>query len=125
MTEKVYSQAEMEMQVSIARVETLLSVSRDDFLEHKIEDEKNFGELHSANRRILKHIDESPVKMMECKTALEKDLTIKMHSRFVDKNEFILFTAKFKWTMAGAILLATILGWAANFGLSLIKLSGG
>jgi len=121
MAEKVYSQAEMEMQVSIARVETLVSMGREDFLDHKADDDKNFSELHESNKTIIKHIDEAPVKMMECRATLEKDMTVKMGKRFVDKNEFILYTSKFKWIMGGATILATILAGLAHFIMDLIK----
>lgn len=123
--ETVYTQAEMEMQVSIARVETLVSMGREDFLDHKTEDDKNFSSLHKANRAIIKHIDEAPARMMECRTTLETDLTAKMNRRFVDKNEFMMYTSKFKWVVAGATILATILAWIAHFALDIIKVTGG
>ena len=121
MGEKVYSQSEMEMQVSIARVETLISVSRDDFNVHKIDDEKNFDEIHKANRVILKHIDEEPARMMSCKSELEEDISEKVNKGFVNKDEFVLYTSKFKWIMGSATILATILAWIAHLTMDLIK----
>jgi len=124
MTEVSYTKAEMETQVAIARVETLVSVTRDDFNEHKLDDERNFGELFKASRDISKKIDTIPKTLIECRDDLKTEIHTEMNQHFVSQLDFQVFTTKVFWAIIGGTSMASVIGWVLSIWYTSVKLTG-
>ena len=104
----------MEMQVSMGRVETLISITRDDFTEHKAEDERNFGQLFRATREISHKLDTLPQVISECRDEMERDLHSEIKESYVSLADYRVFTTKIIWAIIGGTTVASIVVWFLN-----------
>lgn len=119
-----YTKAEMETQVAIARVETLVSVTRDDFIDHKADDERNFGEIFEATRNVGVKIDAIPGKILQCRDDLKVEIHSEMTQHFVSQIDFKVFTTQVIWAIIGGTSIASVIAWGLSIAYTTTKLVG-
>lgn len=123
--EKEYTRSEMEMRESIVRVDTLLSVSIEDSLEHKSDNENTFNQLFKINKEISEKIDKIPIKITHCRDDLYKELHNDMSKYYVSQVDFKVFTTKVYWSIIGGTSVASIIAWFISLAYTTLKLTGG
>ena len=115
----------MESQVSMGRVETMLSMHREDFLDHSAKDERIFGELFTLSRKIEDDVLAIPEKMSKCRTELKDEVIEDMKENFVSKPAFDLFTTKIVYAIVGGVSVAGIIQWILSNYISASTIAGG
>ena len=120
-----YTKAELETQVSLARVETLISVTRDDFVEHKADDERNFGEIFKSTREISSKIDKIPKTIVDCRDELKTEIHDEISEHFVSLIDFKVFTTKVIWAIVGGTTCASLIAWALSVLYTATKITTG
>jgi len=119
------SREHMETQISMGRVETMLSMHREDFLDHSAKDERIFGELFTLSRKIEDDVLSIPEKMSKCRIELKGEVIEDMKENFVSKPEFDLFTTKIVYAIVGGVSVAGIIQWILSNYINASAIAGG
>lgn len=122
--EDMVSREHMENMISMARVETMLSGHREDFLEHSAKDDKSFNELYTISREVKKEIGQIPQKMSECRQELKIEVVDDIKENFVSKASFDIFTTKIVYSILGGIGIAGVIQWVLSNYISVSKIAG-
>lgn len=115
---------QMEINIALTRVETLLAVHRDDFLEHAKRDDETFTELFNLSRNIHEEVHNIPSKITACSEELEKRIHKDMENSFVSKEVYAKFTNRITYTLSGIMLFGVFLTWVISVFVDVTKLTG-
>jgi len=119
------SREHMETQVSLARVQAVLDVHRDDFLTHATDDKSTFNEIFSMQRAIREELHEIPKKITSCRDQIENKIHQDIKENFVTKNEFDRFSNKITYTLSGIVLFGIFVTWILTNISNIHKIFGG
>lgn len=113
--EKTHTKGEVDILISLARVETMQCMTADSFNEHKKEDTEQFERIYKSLEHIDEDVNKIPERMLQCKEKLKTEVLVQSRSEFTTITNFEIFKTKIiTWGMAVGIIagiVAKLIDW--------------